>query len=90
MSVVGEDGFGMKLDTVDGINDVVDGHDFILLCCSVDLHAFGHGFVINDQGMITGHRKGWGNPMKQLGTVMVISEIFPCIGWEAFFTDAPK
>ena len=48
MSVVGEDGFGMKLDPVDGINEVVDGHDRFIFGSCIHFQTFRQIVVIED------------------------------------------
>ena len=54
MAFGGHDGFGVELESVDGIVSVFDRHDFAVFCAGGDFKAFGHRAFYGCQGVVAG------------------------------------
>ena len=60
LAVLGEDGFGVELDAVDGQFAVGEAHDFAFGGFGGDFEAGGEGFAFDDEGVVAGGFEGAG------------------------------
>ena len=60
LPVLGEDGFGVELDAVDGEGAVGEAHDFAFGGFGGDFEAGGEGFAFDDEGVVAGGFEGAG------------------------------
>ena len=58
--MLGEDGFGVELDAVDGQFAVGEAHDFAFGGFGGDFEAGGEGFAFDDEGVVAGGLEGAG------------------------------
>ena len=58
LAVLGADGFGMELESLDPVLDVADGHDLAVRGGRADLEADRQAFALDGEGMVADGAKG--------------------------------
>ena len=71
VSMFGQNGFGMKLQTLYRQSLVAHPHDFSIFCPCGNFEAIGKGFTLDGERMVANRREWVGQSFEQSGVIVV-------------------